>query len=79
MVGREKKKKEKKTHTQLPRFELALLRQLLPSCTGNLSKQPREQITRSVSSVKIMSRSRNPPSEKNSKILFLAIANDLVN
>ena len=37
-VGTEKK--EKKTHTQLPRFKLALLRQLLPFCTGNLTKQP---------------------------------------
>ena len=52
----------KKTHTQLPGFGLALLRQLLNPRAGNLTKQLTKQNTcaRSVSSLKIMSQSRNP-------------------
>ena len=55
-------KKENKTHTQLPGFGLALLRQLLASRAGNLTKQLKKQNTcaRSVSSLNIMSQSRNP-------------------
>ena len=69
----EGKKREKKTHTQLPGFELALLRQLLASSAGNLTKQLRKQNTRSVSSLNIMSRSRNPPSEKETLLTWLQI------
>ena len=58
-------KKEKKTHTQLPGFGLALLRQLLASRAGNLTKQLKRQNTcaRYVLSLNIMSQSRNPPFE----------------
>ena len=63
--GGGKGKKEKKIHTQLPGFDLAFLRQLLAvSRVGNLTTQPRKQNTRSFSSLNIISRSRNPPSEK---------------
>ena len=48
----------------MPGFELALLCQLLASNAENLTKQLRKQNKRSVSSLNIMSRSRNSPSEK---------------
>ena len=68
-------KKEKKTHTQLPGFGLALLRQLLASRAGNLTKQLKKQntCTRSVSSLNIMSRSRNPLFEKETLLTRLQI------
>ena len=66
-------KKEKKTHTQLPGFGLALLRQLLASRAGNLTKQLKKQNTRSVSPLNIMSRSRNPPFEKETLLTRLQI------
>ena len=56
---------EKKIHTQLPGFDFAFLCQLIAfSRVGNLTTQPRKQNTRSFSSLNIISRSRNPPSEK---------------
>ena len=68
-------KKRKKTHTQLPGFGLALLRQLLATRAGNLTKQLKKQNTcaRSVSSLNIMSRSRNPPFEKETLLTRLQI------
>ena len=63
--SRKGKKKEKKvTQTPLPGFKLDFLPQLLASPARNLTTQTRKQKTRSVSSLNIMSGSRNPPSEK---------------
>ena len=69
------KTKEKKTHTQLPGFGLTLLRQLLASRSGNLTKQIKKQNTcaKSVSSLNIMSRSRNPAFEKETLLSRLQI------
>ena len=59
----------------MPGFGLALLRQLLASRAGNLTKQLKKQNTCaiSVSLLNIMSQSRNPPFEKETLLTRLQI------
>ena len=75
----EREKNEKKTHTQLPGFELAFLCQLLASRAGNyltkqLSKETKYKICFHLS-VNIMSRARNLPSEKKNTSHMVANTN----
>ena len=59
-----KGKKEKKTHTQLPGFELALLCQLFSFACWKLNLAAKETKYDIHCISEVMSRSRKPPSEK---------------